>query len=345
MKMLQRFCVTLTVVLAGSALAFAQDAPPTAPGAGADQPATGQRGQRGQRGAAGQPGGPGAVRGQQPITLEAAVRMLTLTPEQQKQVDQVLASYRQDLQKFNTDNAADIRAARQAMQQARQGGDAAAVTAAQEKQKAIDAKRKVVEDSLRKQLAGGVLTREQMVKVERMAGPAGSFDRLVEATKKLELTPDQQGKLTGIVKTADSDAKLKTDDAEKVTVYQEATTKVMALLTDEQKTKLQQVQRKAQMADMFRGLNTTPEQDKKIQEILDAAAADAGNRQAMRDAMQKITDEVLTPEQRTQMQERMRGMRGGPGAGGPGAGGNAAPGGRGGRGGNAPTAPDAPPAQ
>ena len=287
------------------------------------------------------------MRGQQPITMEAVVRTLTLTPEQQKQVDQVLASYRQDLQKFNTDNAADIRAARQEMQQARQGGDAEAVKAAQEKQKAIDAKRKVVEDSLRKQLAT-VLTREQMVKVERMAGPAGSFDRLIEATKKLELTPDKQGKLTGIVRTADSDAKLKTDDAEKVTVYRDATTKVMELLTDEQKTKLQQVQRQAQMADMFRGLNTTPEQDKKIQEILDAAAADAGNRQAMRDAMQKITQEVLTPEQRTQMQERMRGMRGGNGAGGPGAGGDAAPAGRGNRGnrgGNAPAAPDAPPAQ
>ena len=238
--------------------------------------------------------GPRAPRGRggmQPLSLPDAVKQLKLTGEQAEKAAAILKADAEARQKLN-----------QEMRAAVQGEDQAARTAVRDKVRALDAKTKV-------QL-GAFLTREQKARLERMTGPGGGFDRFVDMVEKVSLTAEQKTKVAEAIKAADADAAAKADEAPRI--YQEAAAKITALLTDEQKAKLNQL-RQAQMLEaqvdrMLENVALTAEQKAKVQTLLvkaqkDAAAAeDAQARRAVtQKLMESIRNDVLSEEQRSKL--------------------------------------------
>ncbi len=230
-------------------------------------------------------------RGMQQMSVQDAMRQMELTAEQQKKAEPILKADAEARQKLT-----------QELMQAFRGEDEAARTEARKKIQALDAKTK-------KQLAE-VLTKEQMVKLERMTGPAGAFDRFVALVEKLELADKQKAELGTIVKTANTDAAAKAEAAPKI--YQEAITKVNDLLSEEQRAKLRQLQQAQQLQlrvdRMLAGVSLTAEQKAKVQTLVEKAQKDsaaASDNQARREVMTKLMDsirnDVLTEEQRDKL--------------------------------------------
>jgi Spy/CpxP family protein refolding chaperone len=229
--------------------------------------------------------------GLRPMSLQDAVKQLDLTAEQKEKAAPIVKAYADARQKLNEE-----------MMQAFRGGDQAARTAVRDKINALDAKTK-------EQLAA-VLSKEQMAKLERMTGPGGAFDRFVNTVEKLELTAEQKTQLAAAVKAADADAAAKAEEA--AAIYQAAVTKITALLTEEQKTKLQQLQEaerlQAMVDRMLENIVLTDEQKAKVGQLVEKAQKDsaaAADRQARREVMQKlmesIRNDVLTEEQRSKL--------------------------------------------
>ncbi|HUU60556.1 MAG TPA: hypothetical protein VMZ50_13530 [Phycisphaerae bacterium] len=248
-----------------------------------------------------QDGGTRGRRGrmQRQMSIQDAVRQLELTAEQKKKVAPTL--------KEDTEARGKLR---QELMQTFRDQDEKARAEVQEKIKALDTKTK-------KQLAK-VLTKEQMAKVERITGPGGAFDRFVALVNKLDLTAGQKTKVPAVVKAADTDAGAKGSDAAKV--YQEATTKINDLLTDEQKTKLRRLRQAEQLQyridRMLANVTLTEGQKSKVQKLVEKAqkdSAEAGDRAAQREIMQKlmenIRNDVLTEEQRGKLPTMPGGRR------------------------------------
>ncbi|KPK42342.1 MAG: hypothetical protein AMK72_14390 [Planctomycetes bacterium SM23_25] len=237
------------------------------------------------------PRGPRGRGGLQLMSLQDAAKLLDLTAEQKEKAAPILKADAEARQKLN-----------QEMRQAFREGDEAARTAVRDKIRALDAKTK-------EQLAA-VLTKEQAAKLERMTGPGGAFDRFVAMVEKLALTAEQKTRVTAAVKTANADAAAKADQAAKI--YQEAVTKITGMLTEEQRTKLEQLrqaqQLQASVDRMLENVTLTDQQKAKVQKLVEQAQKDsiaAGDRQARREVMQKlmesIRNDVLTEEQRSKL--------------------------------------------
>lgn len=180
-----------------------------------------------------------AVTQQRPSFAEA-LQQLELTAEQQKQVQQILAADKQAQGNFKTENEAEIRAIRQGRQAANESKDQAARQALDARAKVIEGKLAALQEGVRKQLAT-VLTREQMVKLDRMMTPAGAFDRLVADINKLQLTADQKTQIAAIVKAAETDAATQAEPGAKTKVYGAEAKKAVDLLTEEQKAQLKRI--------------------------------------------------------------------------------------------------------
>jgi len=235
--------------------------------------------------------GPRGRGGMQPLSLQDAVKQLKLTGEQAEKAAAILKADAEARQKLN-----------QEMRAAVQGEDQAARTAVRDKVRALDAKTK--------EQLGAVLTREQKARLERMTGPGGGFDRFVDMVEKVSLTAEQKTKVAEAIKAADADAAAKADEAPRI--YQEAAAKITALLTDEQKAKLNQL-RQAQMLEaqvdrMLENVALTAEQKAKVQTLLEkaqkdaAAAEDAQARRAVtQKLMESIRNDVLSEEQRSKL--------------------------------------------
>ena len=162
-------------------------------------------------------------RGMQTMSLADAVKQLDLTAEQKEKAAPILKADAEARQKLM-----------QEMMAARDDQDARAA-----------ARRKVQElDAKTKEQLGAVLTKEQTAKVERATGPGGAFDRFVAMVEKVDLTAEQKTQVADAVKAANADAAAKADESGKI--YQAATTKIAGLLTDEQKTKLDQMRQAQQ---------------------------------------------------------------------------------------------------
>ena len=243
--------------------------------------------------ALGQEGRPRRPRGRRmrAMSVQDAVKQLDLKGEQKTKAAPILEADTEARQKLNEE-----------MREAFRGGDREARTAVRDKIRALDTKTK-------KQLAA-VLTKEQKAKLERLTGPGGAFDRFVAMVSKLKLTSKQKADLAKLVKKADADAAAKADEAPRI--YQEASTKVTEMLTEEQRTKLQELQRAQQlqaMVDRMLGdVTLTKDQKAKVQKLLEKAQKDyaaAEDRQARREVTQKLTDsvrnDVLTEAQRAKL--------------------------------------------
>ena len=237
------------------------------------------------------PRGPRGRGGMQLMSVQDAVKQLNLTAEQKGKAAPILKADAEARQKLN-----------QEMRETFRGGDQAARTAVRDKIRALDTKTKL-------QL-GAVLTKEQRAKLERMTGPGGAFDRFVAMVEKLSLTATQKTQLAKEVKTANTDAAAKADEAARI--YQGAATKVTGMLTDEQKAKLEQLrqaqQLQARVDRMLENVTLTEEQKAKVRKLVEQAQKDsmaASDRQARREVMQKLTEsvrnDVLTEEQRSKL--------------------------------------------
>ena len=229
--------------------------------------------------------------GMRMMSVQDAVKQLDLKGEQKGKAAPILKADAEARQKLNEE-----------MRDAFRDGDQADRTAVRDKIRALDAKTK-------KQL-GAVLTKEQKAKLERMTGPGGAFDRFVAMVKKLELTAKQKTQLAAVVKTADTGAAAKADEAARI--YQDAATKVTGMLTEEQRAKLQQLrqaeQLQARVDRMLENVTLTKEQKAKVLKLVEQAQKDsmaASDRQARREVQQKLTEsvrkDVLTEEQRSKL--------------------------------------------
>ena len=237
------------------------------------------------------PRGPRGRRGMQLMSVQDAVKQLDLTAEQKEKAAPILKADAEARQKLN-----------QEMREAFRGEDEAARTAVRDKIRALDAKTK--------EQLGSVLTKEQRAKLERMTGPGGAFDRFVAMVEKLTLTAEQKTRLAATVKTANADAAAKADEAARI--YQEAVTKITGTLTEEQRTKLEQLRQAQQLQDrvdrMLENVTLTEEQKAKVRKLVEQAQKDsmaASDRQARREVMQKLIESVrsnvLTEEQRSKL--------------------------------------------
>jgi hypothetical protein len=132
---------------------------------------------------------------------------------------------------------------------------------------------------------------------------------------------DLQSQIAVIVRTAEGDAKLKTVPAEQTKVYTDAATKILGLLSAEQKATLRQLvaseNRPNAAARLFASLGLSPEQQAKVDEIMAAAQKDAAattdrtaRQEILTKANQKIRDEVLTPDQKAKLAQQRQGRNG-----------------------------------
>ena len=147
--------------------------------------------------------------------------------------------------------------------------------------------------------------------------------------EKLDLTEDQKTKVKAILESSKAEMEKATDPAAKRKVHEETMEKIKAILTTEQKAKIEELIKAGHEGGpgrMFAALNLTDEQKKQVETIMKAAheKAQAATDQAAKQeiwkaAMKEIHDKVLTPEQQKKADE-MRANRGGQG-------GEAAPGG------------------
>lgn len=239
---------------------------------------------------------PRGRRGMRMMSLQDAVKQLELKGEQKEKAAPILKADAEARQKLTEEMRAAFR-----------DGDREAAAAVRKKITALDAKTK-------KQL-GEVLTKEQKAKLERMTGPGGAFDRFVAMVKKLKLTVKQKAQLATAVKAADTSAAAKAEEAARI--YQEASTKITEMLTEEQRTKLRQLQQaqqlQARVERMLANITLTKEQKAKVQKLLEKAQKDtaaAEDRQARREVMQKLTEsirnDVLTEKQRAKLPAQRR---------------------------------------
>lgn len=177
----------------------------------------------------------------------------------------------------------------------------------------------------------------------RPHGPGGGP---MEMLSKLDLTEDQKAKVKAIMDASKADLEKAETPEAKRKVFQESMEKIKAVLTAEQKTKLEEAL-KARMAGgpgarMLAGLDLTDDQKKQVETIMkgvhekmQAATEPQARMEIMKAAFKEIRDKVLTADQQKkfdEMQKKMEEMRskhqGGdaaPGAGGPRPGGKGRP--------------------
>ena len=298
----------LTILTALTILpALAQDEPATRPA----------RGQRGEGRLTSRPFDVASRPGPRPprVELTALIDSLDLTAEQRAKVEQILASQRQEAAKFVRENHEKTRAVEAAIRQAREKQDAAALKASHDELVKLIEARGRPQEQLMSQLAD-VLTAEQMQRVR------DAFDRMSQqpATRALaglaglDLDDDQKQQARAILDEANEQARATADPAEKDRIFKAAMEKILAdVLTADQREQVQGNRNRLEAFGMLRGLHLTPEQHKQIQAIhqamvkkLESADTPQARREIVESAMADVTANILTEEQRDQLENFRR---------------------------------------
>ncbi|HUT57127.1 MAG TPA: hypothetical protein VNA25_04550, partial [Phycisphaerae bacterium] len=214
---------------------------------------------------------------------------------------------------------------RQKMREARTSDDKEQAQKAREQMTKLTADRAKLNENVTKQLSE-VLTKEQMEKVNQFLAPRGRqgnqpWMQVMGALRRLELTEEQQKKVEALRKEATEAARKAENPQARQKVMTDMVEKIKTdVLTAEQRKKLeeiikQQPRRGAGLPRFLEQLNLSDEQKAKAKAIWDEALKKAGegNREdrgkAMQEAMKKISEEVLTAEQREQMKKAREGQR------------------------------------
>ncbi|MCD6303943.1 MAG: Spy/CpxP family protein refolding chaperone, partial [Planctomycetes bacterium] len=273
---------------------------------------------------------------------------LKLPPEKEKAVRLVIETYFQDMAQWMRENGPVMRDLMAKMHGGRgrpgagqppAGASDEQRKAAMEKYRELMKQRAEKQQELFKQLKD-LLDKEQMALVHKaLGGGRPSREASVFALlRRLDLTEDQRAKVKEIMSAAREAAKDK-QGPDRAEIYRDAGEKVVKeVLTDAQRAKLAELRRAGPgrgpsagapggSRGMFAGLDLTDDQKAKIREIMTdarekakAASDPSAKKETFRDAMKKIAEEVLTPEQREKLQkqreERRRRFQNRPGRGG-----------------------------
>lgn len=259
---------------------------------------------------------------------------------QQKQLAEIFREHARQARNFSREHAPAIRKAQQQLQQAKRNQDEEAIKAAQAELDQHKQAREQQFAKLNEQLAG-VLNDEQMAKAkplissfkegrtQRRRGEGGLIEQL-------DLTQDQQAKIKIIRDEAEAQAR-KTDNPElQEALRAEAREKIaQTVLTDEQRARMATMRPRREEGGPRgpggdeggpwaegqgrdggqRGMDLGLTEDQQAQRDAIIAEArkqaegveDRGERfEIMRQAMRKVHDDVLTDEQRTQIQQQRR---------------------------------------
>jgi Spy/CpxP family protein refolding chaperone len=304
----------------GFLASMAMAAPP------ADAPREGRGGPR----AGGPRGGP---RG--PEIGEQIIKELGLAGDKEKQVKQILDTYRQDMDNWNKQSGEEMRKLFGEIRAAREAKKDDEAKAAQEKLEKLMAARGEKREALVKQL-GEVLDKDQMEKVKSILaarrGPGGPGMGPAALLERVGLTDDQKAKAKAIMDAAEEASKGKTPE-ESADLHRKAFDQITKeVLTDQQRAKLEEFRRAGGRGPgaMFEGLNLTEEQKAKAEAIMAEArkkgeASPDARREIFGEAMKKVSDEVLNDAQRKQLEERRKAFESRRGGGGGRPGGAPAP--------------------
>lgn len=252
--------------------------------------------------------------------LDTLIKELKLTADQAKQLAQAVEAQKQAVQNWDKEHGAEAAKLRQQIDDARKAGEREKVRDLMEQARKLAESRKALHENFMKQLED-VLTKEQMEKARgffaqnRPLTPATGaigFERIKAAIAQIDLGDDQKAKIEEILKAARTEAE-KTDGLEaKAKIWRDAFDKIRTdVLTEEQRKTLAEVKPPGmpELEKLLEKLNLTQDQKGKIQDIVQDARKKAA--QAKGDelkaiwqaAHKKILDDVLTPEQRKQLQD------------------------------------------
>jgi len=252
--------------------------------------------------------------------FEKLVKDLGLTEEQQEPVRQKLKAARDERKNYQQEHGEELKALRAEMRKARKSGDEDAIKAAAAKMKTHREAMQQMRANLETQLAD-VLTEEQMKKFKAIRAGRGPRRRpgarLLGALRRLDLTEQQRGQVKKIMSEAKTKANEAESAADKHKIMAAAIKKIRdEVLTEAQRKKLADLGDKpgrvGARGGMFKGLDLTDEQKKKIdairaegrKKIQQADDAEA-KRAAFREMREKI-GAVLTDQQREKLKKRFR---------------------------------------
>jgi hypothetical protein len=254
------------------------------------------------------PGSRPARKGERAEALyEHLVKDLDLTDQQQKEVSQVLHTYRQAADNWQQEHGQETKDLESKIQEARKAGNQDQAKALREQQAKLAESHKALLDDLFKQL-GDVLTKEQMDKARpillpRRPGP-------MSALNLLTLDEKQQAAVKDIADAARLDADKAADPRDRERIWKDAFEKIRTtVLNDEQRNRLESLKKDRQFEGLEK-LNLSDDQKKQIADLIrqareDAAKADKpdAKREIYKIAWKKILDEVLTADQKKQFEE------------------------------------------
>jgi len=218
-------------------------------------------------------------------------KAVSLTDQQKQTIKDIFDAREKAMQDFSTQNADKIKAASKAMNDAFKGGDADAITAAQENyQKLYEPMHKIMKKS--SEDLNKVLTPEQNVKLQDYR--AEEF--IKSSTAPAKLNPDQIKQ----IKAAYLEAAKRGRGAEGVESPQQVVDRV---LTADQKSQVTKGRLVSFAKMVYAGAKLTPEQSKKVEMAADELSKDPDVQpMELYSQLQSKVNELLTAEQKASMQ-------------------------------------------
>jgi hypothetical protein len=248
---------------------------------------------------------------------ERVIKELRLTDQQDGPVRQILEKYRGEEAAWMAKNASELAFLQQQMKLAHRSEDPKAVAAAQValvRSKQLQAEQKSRNASLIIQLQG-ILTKEQFGKAWDMLFPrrrAQGSTPPFHALGQLGLNEEQKGRIEKIMTQARAAASAPAVAA--TDPMQDAWDRIVKeVLTDQNRKQMDDMRRQAARRQMvlaiLGNLKITDEQQKKVDRIWAEADRKAQVKGAdlqvvYTDAQDRIVQDVLTPEQRKQLQDQ-----------------------------------------
>lgn len=299
MRFVRPFAVALLGVLLVVSMAQAQQERPTRPGQG--QRAPRQRRQ--------------TIR----AFYERALQQLNLEEVQKTQINEKLKTHQQEAANWQKQFGEEANRLREQLTKAREDNDEKALRELTAKRAKLNSERSQLEEKLHGQVLDVIRAPEkkeglvrQILRGRRGLSQAGRVRLALLVVGVTSAQKDQAGKL---LERAEAEAAKIQNRRERAAPLNKAVAEIKTkVLQNEAKAKkLDELLRSAAAGrGMLAALNLSAEQQKKVDEIMAEArkAQPEERRNAMREAMRKIREEVLTEEQRQQLsQRRPRGNR------------------------------------
>ena len=238
------------------------------------------------------------------------IASLHLTPGQQTRVTQIFDTHRQALANWQSTNDPKMEELRGKIREARRNQqDEQAKALADELQTIVDSRRQFQEE-LFKQLKD-VLDDEQMLQVQDFF--SGRFRMpFMMSLQRIELTDAQKDHVWQVLQAAKAQVKATEDANKRMELIRGAYDKIKSeVLTAEQRTKLEELMQRPgrPLQTRFMGVELTLAQTQQAEAIRREATTKARDvqdreerRKIMQESTQRIMKEVLTDEQRRQIE-------------------------------------------